>query len=1081
MKKSLRITMFVLRTAMRCFLITFTVTVLLAELLFANKSSGQQLRSAEVTLSASKKTIVQVINEIESKTRLKFVYNPDELNDNIIITNIRFKKEKVLDVLNKLGYTGIEEGEHIVLRRLDELDQLKVIVTGTVTDIAGLPLPGVSVNIKNTQRGAITDARGQYSVEAEEHETLIFNMLGFEKQEIAVGDQTTIDLVLKANQLSLSEVVVVGYGTQKKGEVTSAISSIKPEDFNQGGVKSPLDLIRGKVPGLTVTRSGGNNNPNSGSSIQLRGANSLAAYVGPLIIIDDIPGGDLSLVQQDDIASFDILKDGSAAAIYGTRANAGVIIITTKKGKSGEPRYDYSTYFARDQVSKRPDVLTADEFRTLRADPTFPARGADGGASVDYYDLLLDKSNLTQYHNLATSGGTDKTNYRASLFYSDQNGIAINNSNEQYGGRLNINQQGLKNKLSMQVNLATRFGTSNNIGGNGADFEQAVQQNPTTPLFNGDGLYNDVFNDAYYYNPVARINQETETGTRQNFSGDAKFTLDIYKGLKASAFGAVSRTNYLEEGYIPKAARNSVRNNGGGGYAYKSNGLGITRTFESTVDYSRLFLEKHTVSTVLGYSYQDGSAHSFNAANSEFISDAMADDNLAAGGTVIGTGKGAVGSSASSNKLIAFFGRVNYNYKSKYMASFILRHEGSSRFGKNNKWGNFPAVSAGWNLAEESFIKNLQAINNLKLRIGYGVTGNQNIGNYMSITTLGTGGTYLNNGTWYQTYGPNKNPNPDLKWETKKEINIGTDFSLLNNRLSGSIDMYKRKTEDLLGNYTTQVPPYVTNSMLTNVGSIENKGLEVALSGIAVKKKDFGWNIDFTANSQVNKLLSISNDVFKGVPLVFGTLTAPGSLGPTIRTEEGGPLGNFYGKRFAGFTDAGRFLFYKADGTTSESGGMTNDDMAVIGNGVPKYMASLTNSFTYKNFDLSFFLRGKFDFDILNLQDLYYANPTVPNNLLKSAITKHAQIRESIQYSDYYIEKGDFVKLDNITLGYNLKLKTSYIRNLRVYGSCQNVTTFTKYSGLDPEVQDTGLTTGIDNRTFYPYTRTFTLGLNVGF
>ena len=1077
MKKSLRMTTFVLLTAMRYFLITFSVTVLLAELLFANKSSGQRLHSAEVTLSASEKTIAQVINEIESKTKLNFVYNPDELSENIIFTNIRFKKEKVLHVLNKLGYTGIEEGEHIILRKLDEFDQLKVIVTGTITDITGLPLPGVTISIKNSPHGVITNADGQYSIDVEENETLIFNMLGFEKQEIAVNSQKKIDLVLKESKLSLSEVVIVGYGTQKRAEVTSAITTIKPKDFNEGGAKSVVDLIRGKVAGLSITRVGGNNNPNAGSSIQLRGVTSLSGTNSPLIVIDGIPGGDLRLLQQDDIESFDILKDGSAAAIYGTRANGGVILITTKKGKSGEPRYDYSNYFAHDELSQRPDVLSAEEFRALMV--SSPVKRVDDGASVDYYDLLLDKNNLTQYHNFAASGGSSATNYRASIFYNDQNGIALQNGNKQYGGRLNINQRGLKDRLTLQMNLATNINNSNNIGGNGLDFEQAVQQNPTSPVTNSDGSFF-YRKGNYYYNPIARINQEQETGTRQTFSGDAKFTLDIYKGLKASVFGSILRNNYLEEGYRLKSSMSSVENYSGGGYAYKNTALGVTRTIESTVEYSKSLLSGHSLNTILGYGYQDGLGTSFSANNSGFISDAFEDNSLGAGAD-LALGKAAMSSIKETNTLIAFFGRANYSYKGKYLASFILRHEGSSRFGKNNKWGNFPAVSVGWNLGEENFIKNLKVVDALKLRMGYGVTGNQDIGNYRSLVTLSQGGYYLNGTSWTQTYGPGRNPNPDLRWEKKKEINIGVDFSLLQSRLSGSIDVYRRETEDLLGDYNTQLPPYVTDKLFTNVGSLENKGIELALSALAVKKTNFAWNIDVTANTQRNKVLSISNDVFKASFFEYGTLSAPGSLGNTIRAVEGGPLGNFYGKRFAGFTDAGKWLFYKADGSTSDVVGTNPNDYAVLGNGVPKYMASLNNSFRYKNLDLSIFLRGKFDFDVLNLQDLYYGNPESSNNLLRSAVTKHKDLKENIQYSDYYLEKGDFVKLDNISLGYNVKLRTSYIRNLRVYGSCQNVATFTKFSGLDPEVQDTGLTTGIDGRTFYPYTRTFTLGLNVGF
>lgn len=1066
-----------------------TFVLCLATLLQVNASSNAQ----NISIKVKDATLLSVFKKVHRQTGLEFIYDNEVLKGARLVSlnNVNTPLSIVLDQCfqgQPFSYQIIQN--MVVIKKTEQTTgprhAINFKVTGNVTEQNGTFLAGVNIKVRGLKIETTSDANGNFTLDLPDAGgILVFSFVGFLTQEIPVKNAQQLKVVLRPYPVDLMEVAVVsiGYGTQRRSEVTSAITTIKPKDFNQGGVRSPVDLIRGKVPGLTITRPGGNNNPNSESFIQLRGTTTLSTASGanqPLIIIDDIPGGDLSLVQQDEIASFDVLKDGSAAAIYGTRANAGVIIITTKKGKAGEPRYEYASYFATDRVSKRPDVLSADEFRALATNPSFPARGTDGGSAVDYYDLLLNKNNLTQYHNFAASGGAAKTNYRASLFYSNQSGIARFNDNKQYGGRININQKGLNDRLYMQMNFATRYRKSDNIGGSGADFEQAIQQNPTTAVTNDAGLYNDTPNDAYYYNPIARINQEEETGTRQNFSGDVKFTLDLFKGLKASAFGSVGRVNYLEEGYQEKASRSSIRNNQGGGNGYKSNSLAITRTFESTVDYSKVFGNSHAISTILGYSYQDISNTVFNASNSGYLSDAFKDNNLADGVDLTG-GKAKMGSSRSASTLIAFFGRLNYALNNKYLASVIYRHEGSSKFGANHKWGNFPAVSAGWNISEENFMQNITAINNLKFRIGYGITGNQNIGDYQSLTTLGTGGTYLNNGVWYQTYGPNRNPNPDLRWERKKELNIGTDFRLFDNRLGGSVDLYKRRTEDLLASYAAQVPPFVLPTIYTNVGSIENKGIELALNIIPISKKDFKWEIDFTANTQRNKLTAISNDVFKGTALFYGTLTAPGSLGNTIRTVEGGPLGSFYGKRFAGFTDKGEWLFYKADGTKATISDVNNNDMAVIGNGVPKYMSSLNNRFTYKNLDLSFFLRGKFDFDILNLPDLYYANPTVPNNLLASALGKHSQIRQSIQYSDYYIEKGDFVKLDNITIGYNLNTKTSYLRNLRVYASCQNVATFTKYTGLDPEVQDTGLTTGIDNRTFYPYTRTFTLGLNVGF
>jgi TonB-linked SusC/RagA family outer membrane protein len=957
-------------------------------------------------------------------------------------------------------------------------------ISGVVRDEHGETVPFVSVSIREKNLHTATDFDGKFSINAVAGDRIVFTAIGFEKQELVIGNSQTLNIVLKKSIRSINEVVVVGYGTQKATEVTSAVAKVTADHFNQGGVQSPLDLVRGRVAGLSITRPGGNNNPNAGSSIQLRGVTSLTGGNEPLIVIDGIPGGNLNLLQQDDIESIDVLKDGSAAAIYGTRGNAGVILITTKKGKSGTPRYSYSAYISHDAVRKRPDVLSAQEYRNLKADTSNPLASlmTDWGSDVDYFDLLIDKKNLTQYHNFAASGGSDKSNYRVSLLYSDNKGISLQNGNQQYGGRINVNHKGLKDKLDMQFNLAANIRRQNLNGGNNSDFEQALQQNPTQPVYKEDGTFNVLTGSGSYYNPIARLYQEKKMGERTLLSGDVKFTLHILPGLNASVFGAVIRNNYLEDQYRVRDSKSSQETYQGGGYAYKYSALTVNKTLESTIDYTRAFRDVHNFAAIAGYSYQDADYNNFSANNSGFLTDAFQENNLGAG-TDLALGKAGMGSTRNSNKLIAFFGRVNYNYKGKYLLSFILRHEGSSRFGANHKWGNFPAVSVGWNIFREDFLSGTDLINNLKLRAGFGVTGNQDIDNYQSLVTLGTGGQYLNNGIWYQTYGPNKNPNKDLRWEKKKEFNIGLDFALLDSRLSGSLDLYKRKTTDVLANYNTQVPPFVTNTVYTNVGAISNKGIELALEGVLLRKKDFNWTMNLTANYQQNELSAISDDVFKASYFQYGGLPAPGSLGNAIRTEEGGPLGGFYGKRFAGFTPEGKWLFYKADGSTGLASDMTTEDLGYIGNGVPKYMASLGTMLRYKNFDLSIFLRGKFGYDVLNTQDLYFGNRKwLGNNILTRALTEYKDLLDDPQYSDFYLEKGDFVKLDNVTIGYNIPFSSTFpIRNLRVYVSGQNLAVITGYSGLDPEMQDTGLTTGIDNRNFYPQTRTFTFGLNVDF
>lgn len=971
-------------------------------------------------------------------------------------------------------------------------------ISGTVSSAANnTPLSGVSVAVKGTSRGAATDDSGRYTIAASEGEILVFSYLGYQSQEVKVGSTAVINVKLEDDAESLEEVVVVGYGTQKRKEVTSAVATVRAEDFNAGGARSPMDLIQGKVAGLNITRTQGNN-PNSSAAIQLRGVTSLTGDRSPLIVIDGIPGGSLDLLQQDDIESFDVLKDGSAAAIYGTRANAGVILITTKKGKAGEPRFDYSTYVQREVVDRKPDFLNANDFRNLIAQGLIDS-AQDFGGSTDLYDELIDRQNISQYHNFAASGGSANTNYRASIFFNDANGIAKQSSREQWGGRININQKGLQDRLSLQVNLAANFNKSNLLGGGfnnsdnpndrinstGGDFEQAVQRNPTAPIYNSDGSFLET--QAYNnYNPLSRLANRIAERNQQTFSGDARLTLDIIEGLSASAFGSYVRNNFNDRFYRSTNdwEQRETSDWQGMAYAAKWNDLSWIQTFESTIDYNKTFAGDHSLTALLGYSYQYGAVERFNVNNNGFTTDGFLDWNLGAGSAINNTDlpRPGMGSFKEDNTLIAFFGRVNYAYKGRYMAQAILRREGSSRFGANHKWGNFPAVSVGWAISEEEFMQAVPEINELKLRAGYGVTGNQGIPNYQSLLTLSTGGVYPQNGVYYQTYGPSRNPNPNLRWEQKAEWNFGLDFALFNNRLSGALDVYDRETKDLLYSYNAQQPAFVRDLIYTNVGSIRNRGVELQLSAVAMQRENFRWNIDFAGNTNSNKLTKLSGDIFQANWLEFYGLPSPGNLGNAFRLEEGGEIGNFYGKRFAGFTEDGKWQFYKADGSTGSASEMNANDLTVIGNGVPKYNASLSNTFVYKNFDLTIFFRGKFGFDILNTKDLYFGNKKwLPNNLLRSAITTHNQLNDDPQYSDYYLERGDFVKLDNITLGYNFKLNSSYIRNMRVYVTGRNIATITGYSGIDPELQDTGFEAGVDARGFYPRTQSWAIGLNVGF
>lgn len=1065
-----------------------------------NIGSAQSIHSVKetiVSLKCDSARTDEVFNLIERKTDYNFSYNLKDINAEIFITR-NFKKATVADILlmiseqSNLKFKQVNNTIHVAIKSKKHHDKpdLEIVIQGIeITGKVISPddqegLPGVNVIIKGIKKGTVTDADGHYRIIVPSEESiLVFSSVGFVSKEVTVANQQVIDVVMEADVTALKEIVVIGYGTQKREEVTSSVASVQSEDFNAGGVRSPLDLIQGKVAGLNITRTQGNN-PNSSADIQLRGVTSLRGTTTPLIVIDGIPGANLDLLQQDDIESIDVLKDGSAAAIYGTRGNAGVILITTKKGKAGEPRFDYSTYFQRETLDRKPNFLTANEYRNLISQGLIDAN-EDMGSSTDLYDQLIDKKNFSQYHNFAASGGSYNSNYRAAIYFNEANGIARENGREQFGGRLNINQSGVQDRLDLQLNLATNFNKANLLGGGGGDFEQAIQRNPTAPVYNPDGTFveTQAFNN---YNPISRLVNRINERDQQTFSGDARLSYELVNGLTASAFGSYVRDSYNDRRY--RSAKDWDQRPSaeyqGMGYAYKANYLNWTNTFESTIDY-RTVINEHSIGAIAGYSYQYSTTETFWVENNGFTTDAFRDWNLGDGSAINNDQlpRPGMDSEKYDNTLIAFFGRVNYVYQGKYFAQAILRREGSSRFGANHKWGNFPAASVGWTLSEEAFLTNLPVLNSLKLRIGYGVTGNQGIPSYQSLVTLGTGGVYPQEGIYYQTYGAARNPNPDLRWERKGEWNFGLDYGLLNNRISGAIDVYNRLTTDLLYDYNAQQPPYVRDRIYTNVGSIRNKGVELLISAIPVRKSQFQWTTDLAANWQENELEQLSNDVFQANWLEFAPLPSPGNLGSAIRLEEGGAVGNFYGKRFAGFAEDGQWLFHKADGSTGTASEMTEGDLAVIGNGVPKYNAALTNTFRYRKIDLTIFFRGKFGFDILNTKEMYFGNQRwLPNNLLKSAITKHAEMDDNPQYSDYYLENGGFVKLDNVTLGYNFDINVSAIRKLRIYFTGRNLLTFTGYSGIDPELQNTGLqNTGVDSRGFYPRTKSWTLGLNFGF
>jgi TonB-linked SusC/RagA family outer membrane protein len=967
--------------------------------------------------------------------------------------------------------------------------RIQKIVSGTVLDEVNQPMPGVGIKNQTSGKSTITNQAGKFSIEANPNDLIVITSIGYTAQSIRIANQSTLTINMAVAQDNrLDDVVVVGYGTRSQRELTSAITKVDTAQFRQSGARNALDLLQGKVAGLQVTRN--SSNPNSGVAIQLRGVTSISGSQSPLIVIDGIPGGNLDLLQQDDIESFSVLKDGSAAAIYGTRANSGVILITTKKGRKGPAQFNYNAYVKHESLYKRPDFMNATEFRDKLATGKYSAQ--DYGGDFDYFDAIINHDNLTQYHNLSVAGGGEKSTYRGSFTYNNFEGFARENSREQYQFRMSLTQKGFKDRVTASFNVATNINKANLLGGGG--WENVLTKNPTESYYNPDGSFLFTRNIT---NEVARLEQETSKRSQQTNSIDGKIDVDVLTGLKASAFVAYQRDQYVDNQYRLLNSQNSLENDvaPGGGYAYKGTSLNENFNFEPTLEYSRTLKEKHRFTGMVGYSYRYEVNESFNANNRGYTNDIFEENNL--GSVPVAINRIGIGSNKNDNTLIALFGRIHYTFDGKYNLEAVLRREGSSRFGTNNKWASFPAVSASWELTREKFMSDLHWLNFLKMRFGYGETGNSGFANYASMVTLGTGNLYpFPNGEWLQTYGPSRNPNPDLRWERKQEYNLGIDFAALNNRFSGSVELFKRRTKDLLDTYTSPQPPFVQSSIYTNVGTISAKGIELTLNYQAIKRKDFTWTLDFAGSTIHNRLDSYSNDVYRRDLKTFGGIGGAGDLGNAFRTYEGRDIGEFWGKRFAGFTPEGKWLFYNRAGQAVPNAEINTSvfrdqtDFQLLGNAIPKYYLSLGNSFTYKQFDLRIFLRSKLDFDILNTVALSYGNKFgTQGNLLNSAFTQYAEINDTYMYSDYYLENGSFLKVDEVTLGYTFKFKDKAFRSLRIYAVGQNLALLTGYSGNDPDlIQDTGLgqeingrSLGIDTRSPYPSTRQFVFGLNFGF
>lgn len=961
-------------------------------------------------------------------------------------------------------------------------------VSGVITDKAGLPVIGASIMIPKTNVGVVTDVDGKYSIEVPEGASVIeVSCIGYVTKNVVLGQSTVYDVQLDEDFELLAETVVVGYGTQKKGEVASAITSVKSENFIKTPGANAAELVKGKVPGLLVISPDGN--PVSSTQISLRGTTTLKASAAPLVLIDGIPG-DLNEVSPDDIDQIDVLKDGSAAAIYGTRGTNGVIIITTRNVQGEVPvSVDFNAYLTTQQITRSLPYLSSDEYRQL-------AKGHvgfnDEGANTNWLNEIT-RTPLSQVYNISLKGGTKQTNYVASFEWRGMQGIIKQSDNNMMFPRIEVTHRMFNNTLKINASV-NGYRMKYHNGSDGGSFDTAVYNNinynPTTPVYQPDGSYSENTGITDYYNPVSLLNEtkgETQA-TMLRLMGNLVYT--PIEGLDLKALFSSNVYNQTQGHYETHSHSYNARTPKNG-FASRGTYRDQQDMMELTAQWKSSFLSDHHYTILAGYSYLRDIYENYWMQNSGFAVDDYEYNNMGAG-TQINKGYKSGYMNMSSNKtestLIGFFARVNYNYKGRYMVAGSFRREGSTKFGENNKWGNFFSASGAWNIKEEEWFKDSKAVTALKIRVGYGETGTEPSSSYMSLNTLSFGTNGFYNGSYIQTLMPNKNSNPDLRWERKHEWNVGIDFGFWDSRINGTIDLYRRKTVDLLWDYTVACPPYIYSSITANAGSIMNKGIEVGLSIDILRKKNLTWNTSFGYSYNHNELISLSNDSFVASDYSDQGGTGEPMQQSTHRLEVGQPIGNFYGFKSIDIDDTGHWIIEGADGQPKSINDQQPTDKQILGNGLPKHNLSWNNTLNFYGFDFTLAMRGAFDFQILNLTACKWAAPTMltRGNVLRSAFDKvygKAVLADDqpCQYVSYYVEDGDYWKIDNITLGYTFKFKMKNFKSLRVFATLNNVATITGYSGIDPEVSISGLTPGADSYYRYPATRSYTLGLSFKF
>lgn len=974
----------------------------------------------------------------------------------------------------------------------------QIEVSGTVVDADdGLPLPGVTVLEKGTTNGTVTDFDGKYKISVAEAATLVFSFVGYESQEIA-ATAGRIDVNLAIKSAMLEELIVIGYGTQKKTDKTGAVAQVKAEELNGGVITDPIQSMQGKAAGVMITKKGGD--PNAGFAVKIRGASGFESNTQPLYVVDGIPGVDPTTVAPEDIETFNILKDAASTAIYGSRGANGVILITTKRGelakKGGKAisNVNFNSKVSFDRVARKLGVLNADEMRgfanTLLQNSGQPGWTVDsvfkdGGANTDWQDEIY-RTGITTSNNLSFSGGTEQSSYYASLTHADWQGVMRGTDKERTIAKVNLMHKAFDDRLTISGSLSGTFEKNDYENYDGWDKDdiiyQALQRNPTDPVYNSDGSYNKKTRVFNYENPIATINEVQNVRDAKRFLGNLKADLEIVKNLIGSVNIGYIRDDH-QSSYFRPSGLYATADNGEARKEYNNN---AQKLIEVTFNYTKTFNEKHNLNLLGGYSWQESVYEGFWAQGRDAQSDYIGSNDL---GILNDVQYGDIDSWKGKWNLIGFFARAQYNYMGKYYISASIRRDGSSKFGENNKWGWFPTTSVGWNIHEEDFMDNVTWLDQLKLRASYGISGNQEIGEYRSLVAWETSGKAINPETGQEvvTFRPAWNANPNLKWEETSEVNIGIDFAFFNSRLSGSLDVYQKKTTDLLGSYDVPVPPNLARRTFANSGELQNKGIELFLQSYVVDKSNFKWKTMLNVSHNQSKMLDLG-EYFNEEDGVRkeGFISGRGMVGEEYYVTgiiEGQEIGAFYLPKYVTIKD-GKFIY------ESKTGGFTDKlvdaQRYIVGTAAPDIELGWSNSLSFfRNWTLDFAFRAMIGNDVYNATQMFFDYPgNLPSlNAVPEAIDWYDKEREtSSTIADFYVEDASFLRLDFVSIGYDFNMNNvKMIQKLRVYVASNNLFTVTGYSGIDPETSVDGLSFGIDQYNVYPKTRTLTFGLNATF